>query len=394
MPMIKILYLHAGAEMYGADKVLLDLLINLDKKKFIPFVLLPSDGPLLDSLISNGIYAKVMEYPILRRKYFNFKGIVSYCYDFIRYRRKLLKFTKEHKIDLLHVNTAAVLEGISIKLKCKIPMIWWIHEIIVSPQVMFKFTSFLINKYSDIVITDSEAVKNHLRTSTYFKIDKIRVIYNGVDSSKFYPKNISATEIGEPFNIPAGKIKVGMMARVNSWKGQSDFLDALEIVLATREDVYAILVGSAYAGEEWRVEALTKRVKTSEYKERIIMCGYRSDSMELYNLFDILVLPSVNPDPLPTVVLEAMACGKPIVGYRHGGVCEMVLEGENGLLAEVRNTADLANKIILLIENDKVRKAYGISSRERLLNNFSLSSYISKFEELYNELFEKGRKNI
>ena len=68
-------------------------------------------------------------------------------------------------------------------------------------------------------------------------------------------------------------------------------------------------------------------------------------------MFDIFVLPSTNPDPLPTVVLEAMACGKPVVGYRHGGVCEMVAEGINGLLTTPNQPAELSKVIQELVEH-------------------------------------------
>ena len=73
-----ILYLHAGAEMYGADKILLELVTGLDKTKFRPIVVLPTDGVLREKLESAGIKVHVISYPILRRKYFNPKGIVNY----------------------------------------------------------------------------------------------------------------------------------------------------------------------------------------------------------------------------------------------------------------------------------------------------------------------------
>ena len=77
---------------------------------------------------------------------------------------------------------------------------------------------------------------------------------------------------------------------------------------------------------------MEKAISDSPVAGQIKRIDYYSKTTELYNMFDIFVLPSTNPDPLPTVVLESMACGKPVVGYRHGGVCEMVKEGENGLL--------------------------------------------------------------
>lgn len=82
--MKNILYLHAGAEMYGADKVLLELLKGLDKTQYNPIVVLPNDGVLVEALREEGITTEVIPYPILRRKFFNPKGILEYGSSYIK----------------------------------------------------------------------------------------------------------------------------------------------------------------------------------------------------------------------------------------------------------------------------------------------------------------------
>lgn len=383
--MINILFLHAGAEMYGADKVMLDLIRRLDKTKYTPYVVLPTNGVLVDALKKENIDVSVIPYPIMRRKYFNFKGIMQYGMGLAKYSNQLVKFAKGHEIDVVHTNTAAVLEGSAVARKLHVPQLWSIHEIIVSPNIMFKFTSKVIAKNSAITITDSQAVKDHLLESGYFKDNAIKVIYNGVDANRFNPGNDSSY-LRKEWNIPADAMVVGMMGRVNSWKGQKDFLKAANILLAKHPNMYAVLVGAAFAGEEWREKELADEISKSPYKDRIINVGYRTDSEGIYKLYDIFVLPSTNPDPLPTVVLEAMATGKPVVGYRHGGVCEMVKEGYNGLLAEVRNPTDLAKKVDILLSNEELRKTMGEHSRDRLLENFSIESYVKNYSDEYDRL--------
>ena len=107
--MQKILYLHAGAEMYGADKVLLELIKGLNKDEFEVHVILPNDGVLVGALESVGAKVRVIDYPILRRKYFNPKGILEYFSSYNRYSKKISKYAKENGITLLHKNTTAVL---------------------------------------------------------------------------------------------------------------------------------------------------------------------------------------------------------------------------------------------------------------------------------------------
>lgn len=383
--MKNILFLHAGAEMYGADKVLLDLLKNLDKKTFKPYVILPTDGVLVDALKKEKIEVEIIPYPIMRRKYFNFSGVFKYFVDYIKYSRIIVEKSKKRNIDLVHVNTAATMEGCYVSRFLKIPLLWSIHEIIINPKIIFKVTSKIISKFSYKTITDSNAVKNHLLSSNYFEDNKIDVIYNGVDSERFKPQ-LNYDYLYEEFNIPRDSLVIGMTGRINSWKGQEDFLDAANLVMEEEKDVYTVLIGSSFEGEEWREDLVREKINSSVFKDRIIMKGYRSDSESFYNLFDVFVLPSTSPDPLPTVVLESMASGKPIVAYNHGGVCEMVKNNYNGLLAEVGDYNDLANKILDLLKDDKKRRTMGENSRVRLLNNFSLEAYISNYTDEYYRL--------
>lgn len=390
--MKNILYLHAGAEMYGADKVMLDLIKGLDKNKFRPVVVLPTDGVLVDALKDENIEVKVIPYPIMRRKYFNPIGIIKYGFGLIKYSSQIAKLAKKENIDIIHNNTAAVLEGSIVSRKLKIPQLWEIHEIIVNPKIMYKVTSKLIAKYSTITATVSNAVKNHLMDSGYFKEDKIKVIYNGVDSKRFNPENDS-TYLRNDFNIPDNVKIIGMIGRVNSWKGQSDFLKAANILMDKYPDIYTVFVGNAFEGEEWREEELNESISKSPNKDRIINMGYRTDSENIYSLFDIFVLPSTNPDPLPTVVLEAMATGKPVVGYNHGGIREMVKENYNGYFAEVRNPEDLAKKIDTLLSDENLIKDMGENSRKRLLSEFSIDVYVKNYEDEYIRTIKNYRLN-
>lgn len=379
--MQKILYLHAGTEMYGADKVLLELIKGLDKDAFEAHVILPNDGVLVAALENVGAKVKVIDYPILRRKYFNPKGILEYFGSYNRYSKQIANYAKENGITLIHNNTTAVLEGIYLKRKLKLPLIWHVHEIIVKPKAISDFINFLMGRYADKIVTVSNAVANHVKQSRFVKNEQVQVIYNGVDNAVYHEMDASA--VREQFGIAQDALVIGMVGRVNAWKGQGDFLEAVTPILQANPKAVAFLAGSAFEGEEWRVDELEKAISDSPVAGQIKRIDYYSQTTELYNMFDIFVLPSTNPDPLPTVVLEAMACGKPVVGYRHGGVCEMVQEGENGLLATPNQPAELSKAIQELADNTEKREQFGKASVKRQKELFSLQSYIWNFSELY-----------
>ena len=382
--MKRILYLHAGAELYGADIVLLELVKGLDKKEFKPIVVLPNDGPLVKKLEENNIEVHIIKYPILRRKYFNPKGIISYIYNYYKYSKKLRMFCIEKDIDAIHINTAAVLEGSYLKKKTKLPIIWHIHEIITRPKIVAKIIFRLVTKNADKVVCVSNAVRENIKEICNTDYSKLEVIYNGVDNDKFKPNN-EVDYLKKEFAIKQEELIVGMIGRVNAWKGQKDFVEALNIVFEKNKNknIKAMLVGGVFEGQEWRMEELKEIISKSRFSEKFILSDFRSDSSNIHNLFDVFVLPSTEPDPLPTVVLEAMASAKPVVGYRHGGICEMVKEGYNGILCEPSNKKELADAINRIINDKKIKETYSENSIKRQREMFSLKSYIKNFASLY-----------
>lgn len=382
--MQNILYLHAGAEMYGADKILLELVTGLDKSRFHPIVVLPNEGILKDKLQENGIETYVVEYPILRRKFFNPKGIVDYSSNYFKKSKEIVKLLKGRKIGIIHVNTTAVLEGIYLKKKLRCKMVWHVHEIILHPRMIYKFLSYLIGRYADKCVAVSKAVKRHLVESGYVKEDLVDVIYNGVDSNRFNP-NVDNKYLYDEWDIPTDALKVGMIGRVNAWKGQNDFLEATKGLLKKYPKLYLFIVGSAFEGEEWRVTELKKRIAAIPEHNRIIFSEFRTDTPAIHSFFDILIMPSTNPDPLPTVVLEAMSSGTPVIGYRHGGVTEMVVDGQSGLFAKVNDPKDLERKIDQMLR-EKSYVEYGQKARKRILDHFSEEKFISNFSSLYSKM--------
>ena len=379
--MKRILYLHAGAEMYGADKVLLELVKGLDKDEFEPHIILPNDGPLVEALRQVGAQVSVLDYPILRRKYFNPKGIADYIRSYNFYAKQIALYAREHSIDMVHNNTAAVLEGIYLKRKLKLPLIWHVHEIIVKPKAISDFINMLMGRYADKIVTVSQAVANHIKQSPFIKDSQVEVIYNGVDNAVYYP--MDASSIREKFDIAQDALVIGMIGRVNAIKGQNDFIEAVEPLLEKNEQAVAFLAGGVFPGEEWRLEELDKRIASSSVVSQIHRIDYYDKTSELYNMFDIFVLPSIKPDSLPTVVLEAMACSKPVVGYNNGGIAEMVVDDKSGCLVKPNRPQELSNAISLLLDSSEKREKFGRVGYQRQKELFSLESYIKNFSELY-----------
>lgn len=383
--MKKILYLHTGAELYGADMVLLTLLEGLDKRKYEPIVVLPMDGPLVNKLKANTIEVHVIDYPILRRQYFTPKGLINYSLTYFGSCNKVISMIKNRKIDIVHVNTIAVLEGIYISKKLEVPLIWHVHEILEKPKIVYKVTSALMGKFATKIITVSKAVKSHLFKSGLISEEKFEVIYNGVNTNKFNP-NYDCSELREELSIPNNAFVIGMIGRVNAIKGQDEFIKIASSIIKRNHKVYGVIVGDAFPGQEWRIDDLMKMIDESGCKDNIKYLGYRTDTNILHDLFDVYVLPSISADSLPTVVLESMASKRVVVGYKNGGICEMVRDRESGYLEEIKESTKLAKDIEKIIDNKELYRSMAENGFKRLHNMFSLKSFYENIDSLYENL--------
>jgi glycosyltransferase involved in cell wall biosynthesis len=120
--------------------------------------------------------------------------------------------------------------------------------------------------------------------------------------------------------------------------------------------------------------------------------GYLDNPNEMalaYSLADVFVISSLE-DNLPNTVLESFACGTPVVGFKVGGIPDMIRDGVNGLLAESKNSQDLAQKIQMLLENDDLRLQMGKNARLIAENEYNLKLQASKYIKLYETIVGKS----
>ena len=116
--------------------------------------------------------------------------------------------------------------------------------------------------------------------------------------------------------------------------------------------------------------------------DRVFYLGYRADIPEVLASLDLLVLPSTSPDPLPTVVLEAMAAEKPVLATAQGGALEMIIEKETGKFMPIAN-AQQAVTILADLLNDKTPlNEMGIAGRSRVEREFSPAAFADNWHKL------------
>jgi glycosyltransferase involved in cell wall biosynthesis len=387
-----VLFVHNNNDLYGAEVILLELLKRLDRRGFYPIVVLPEDTRHINRLSARldqeGIEYHFIRMAVIRRKYFHLFGALRYVRDLLLGTLSLVALTWRMRAAMIHSNTSAVLCGALAAWITGRPHVWHIHEIIVEPITARKVTHLLVCHLSDTVLTVSGAVRNHILADCPKCADKVKVIHNGIDVA---PLSLEPGKprIREEFGVPLGAQLVGMVGRVCRWKGQLLFLEAAKLAIQVEPGLYFIAVGGVFDDEVVHMERFREAVDRSGLQGRFVISDFRSDVREIMKSFDVFVLPSTQPDPFPTVILEAMAAAKPVIAAAHGGAKEMVCDEQTGYLVPPNDACALAGAILRLAGDPILAVSMGEAGYRCVSERFRAERFVSDFHQLYSRLLKQ-----
>jgi glycosyltransferase involved in cell wall biosynthesis len=376
-----ILFLQSSSDLYGSGKIILQVLRLYKRAGFNPVVLLTGLGPLEPILKEEGFPVYIQNLGILRRKYVNPAGLLNRFNKNLQAYRFLNELHRQYNFEQVYSNTLAVIVGAYWAKRKKIPHQWHIHEIFSGPAPLVKFICNLLDSTTPYPIAVSNAVARHWQP--LLKKSRVQVIHNGIPYDEFLTDNpLAKKELG----LPEDKVIIGMVGRVNPLKGQHFFLDMAERIASAHPQTHFILVGDPFSGYEPILEDLLNKIKEKKLEDRVIYLGYRTDVPALMKAMDIFVLPSIFQDPFPTVVLEAMASGKPVVATDGGGSPEMVVDGETGFLIPTGDVERGVEALEKLISNPTLREQFGKAGRERVVAEYSLNAFEEKMKSVYGRI--------
>lgn len=381
---MRILLLHSSSDLYGASKIFLQTAQILKAQGHKCHVVVSSAGPLVDKLKQDNIPVIVINLGIIRRKYFTPLGILNRINKWSKANDFLNKYIQQNGIELVYANTTAVLLGAYLANKNKIKHVWHVHEIIEKPKFLFLAIQWIMKRYTSTIICVSKAVQNHWSKNAPSLLSKMQVIYNGIGPVE------KSTEVNfrTQYQIPEDAIVIGMAGRVHYWKGQQYFLQIAEQLLKPSTEsnqakpLYFIITGDAFPGYEYLVDEMQNFIKKNNLGERIFYTGFENNMDKFYSSIDLLILPSQLPDPLPTVVLEAMQYGIPVAATAQGGALEMIVENETGIFIPINNVQVAADKIFELIHSN-YRNNMRTHSIERVEKYFSAYSFENQIATIF-----------
>jgi glycosyltransferase involved in cell wall biosynthesis len=209
---------------------------------------------------------------------------------------------------------------------------------------------------------------------------RMRAVVNGVDAARFHADTEARLRVREELGIPADAPVVGMVGRFGAFKRHALLLEAFASLGAEAGPMRLLLVGG---GGPLEREVLA-RVSAHPHRDRIVATGFRPDPAPLYAAMDLLVVPSVN-EGLSNALLEAMACGVPVLTHPACGAQEVVRSGVDGLVTALDSPEALAAALRAFLAERAAWRARGDRAQESVRGRFSLETMVFGYKSMYSE---------
>jgi len=380
-PPRSILHIITSLQMGGAEMALYRLVSALDTGLYQHSVIaLTNDRPVGDLIRSLGIPVESLGYR---------PGFPSHRIIF-RLKQRILDFNPD--IVQTWMYHADFLGGLAAKLAGHYPVVWNIRHTISGKESLkrstywiAKLNALLSRSLPDKIICNADAGKQ-THAAMGFDNEKMVVIENGFDLSRFSPDRISRAGVRDELSLPKDVSLMGMAARYHPQKDHANLLHAAVLLLQRHPDVYFLLWGSNVDNDNQELDGL---VKTLDLQKRVLMLGLRLDTQRLFSALDIATLTSAYGEAFPQVVGEAMACGVPCVVTDVGDSNRIV--GKTGRVVPPQNPQALANAWDELLSMPEVeRRRLGEAARERIKNVFSLETMVDKYSLVYQNVLKKA----
>jgi glycosyltransferase involved in cell wall biosynthesis len=289
---------------------------------------------------------------------------------------RLSRIIKELKPDIVHAHDPHGVAMAALALSMSTQLVK--PPLIASRRVDFQLRGNSLSRWKyrqvDCFICASEAIRQMLIADGVPAARAITV-HEGIDLERL--QSAPVVNLHEELWLPHHAPLVGNVAALVPHKGQKHLVDAASIVVRQVPDARFII-----AGEGELRPSLERQIKDHHLEKHVFLTGFRPDVLSLHRAFDIFVMSSVT-EGLGTSLLDAMAAGKPVVATRAGGIPEVVVDGETGILVQVRDAEQLAAAIAKLLQDERLRRRMGEAGLKRAQLRFSSERMVKDTLRVY-----------
>ena len=370
----KILLAHSSNDLYGSSKILINIIELLISEGYKVYLFLPEKGPLNENNIIKKCNIKIVEFGVFRRKYFNLLGLINRFFYIVKSTLTIRNFIIKNKINLVYTNTSTLISPTIASKLSGIPSVLHVHEIPVSSKLYTKFLSTFFNIFSTKVISVSNSVSNYWIENGLVN-DKIITIYNGFNFNFKTLKKLSKPQL-----------VFCNISRIIPYKGHEFLIELFYKISKSRKDFVLNIIGDTLPEYEPYYLGLIEKVKKYKLTENIKFLGYKKNVKDYLKNSNFFIHSPITPDPLPTVIFEAIESYTPVIFTNAGGAYEILDSGKNGLAIDYISVKKSAQIILKFIDNTSKQKKNVRNAKCFVNENFQLSSFNYNLKKLIAEV--------
>jgi sugar transferase (PEP-CTERM/EpsH1 system associated) len=371
---LKVLHIVFKLGAGGLENGVVNLCNYLDHDRFAPSICVFHGGGNLESRVDTS-----------RVDLFEIKQY--WCYD-ATLPFRVAKEIHRRKFDIVHTHSwGTLVEGLGGALMAKTPIvIHGEHGLLEKRSRSILLQRWLWSK-ADVVIAVAEELAERIAKVVGFPRTRIHVIPNGVDTQRFQPAENGRGLQRLQFGLPPTKVLLGMVARLVSVKNHLGVFHALAQLRSQGIDASLVL-----AGDGPLQEFLYHTAQNLHLSDYVHFLGAVMNIEKVYQAIDIFVLNSTS-EGMSNTILEAMACGLPVVATDVGANPQLVCDGQSGILVKSEDTNSLSQALCTLIKDAQLRNQMGEKGRCRVETNFSIKRMVQNYADFYIELSKAAKLN-
>ena len=300
---------------------------------------------------------------------------------------KLAREFRRYRIHIAHTHSwATVMEGIIGARLARVPIIiHGEHGTMKTETKLHIQIQRALWRTADQMLAVSNVLRENLQRQFNFPKEKIRVVANGVDLSRFALAR-QGDDYKTRLGLPANALVFGAIGRVVPVKAYPTLLQAAKLIFNEMPAAHLVMVGDGP-----QLETLVQLAEEYQMASRVHFLGARKDVPEILRAFDVFVLSSES-EGMSNTILEAMASARPVVATAVGGNPELVVDGETGLLVPPHDPSAMAAAITKLLRDTEWCRQMGWLGRRRVEEKFSLEVMVQNYANVYLEAFRRRFK--
>jgi glycosyltransferase involved in cell wall biosynthesis len=401
---MKLLYLNASSQLGGAERNLIDTICAVqdrDPSIEITVLITATDGPIVAELDRLGIKIVLLELPskIAQLGDSGLKGqnnplvsIISFARnlsllgEFISYWQQLKRSISQISPDVIHSNGMKThLLGASLGIST--PIIWHLHDFIGSRLLVKQLLKLFVNRAS-AAIAISQSIADDWQA--VFPSLHIELIYNAIDIDRYKPQ-VSIRD--------SQHLNIGLVATYALWKGHDIFIQAIGHLTKRRPELqstvkFYIIGGAIYetARSQYSRSQLQQLARDLNVEDWLVFIDFQQDIVSAYNMLDIVVHASTQPEPFGRTIVEAMACEKAVIVAQAGGAAELFTHQKDAIGVLPGDSTALSAAIEQLIDSPTDRIALGIAGRITVKDRFNRDRLGQDLISLYQKVIDRKSK--